>query len=175
MCKTRPSHIKWKSELWLTAANTEIGLCCMHAVHVPGGSRKQDALRLDVGDFFWGSECSICKTRMTNFVYSVSNTELVLTKTLVKNCFLLIDSTWYWEWLWVPLCTAPGVSEGTKMTPKDKELITQKQSTKIQEKYDERKKNAKIENPLEVQFHQDELPTCIASGPGQCDTAKVIC
>lgn len=88
MCKTRPSLIKWKSELRLTAANTEIGLCCMHAV-------QEIELRLDVGDFFWGSECSICKTRMTDFVYSVSTTELVLTKPLVKNCFILIDSTWY--------------------------------------------------------------------------------
>ena len=38
------------------------------------------------------------KTRIIDVVYNASNNELVRTKTLVKNCIVLIDATPYRSW-----------------------------------------------------------------------------
>lgn len=42
-------------------------------------------------------------------------------------------------------------------TPEEEEILNKKRSKKIQKKYDERKKNAKIANILEEQFQQGKL------------------
>nr|KAF6341153.1 EF-hand domain containing 1 [Myotis myotis] len=78
--------------------NTKIGPLRIHTVRVPGGNKKYLALRLDVGNFFWGSECCMRKTRIIDVVYNASNNKLVPTKTLVKNCIVLVDSTAYRQW-----------------------------------------------------------------------------
>lgn len=54
---------------------------------------KYRALRLDVGNFSWGSEGCARKTRIIDVVYNASNNELVRTKTLVKNAIVVIDAT----------------------------------------------------------------------------------
>lgn len=59
---------------------------------------KYSVFRLDVGNFFWGSKSSTCKIRIIDVVYNTSNNELVHTKALVKNCIMLIDSTWDGQW-----------------------------------------------------------------------------
>merc|ERR1712020_297695 len=46
---------------------------------------KKRALRLDSGNFSWGSESIAKKTRIIDTVYNPCNNELVRTKTLVKN------------------------------------------------------------------------------------------
>lgn len=38
------------------------------------------------------------KTRIIDVVYNASNNELVRTKTLVKNCIVLVDSTPFRQW-----------------------------------------------------------------------------
>ena len=60
--------------------------------------------------------------------------------------------------------------KGAKLTPEEEEILNKKRSKKIQKKYDERKKNAKISSLLE-QFQQGKLLACIASRPGQCGRA----
>uniref|UniRef100_A0A2K6DXX1 Small ribosomal subunit protein eS8 n=1 Tax=Macaca nemestrina TaxID=9545 RepID=A0A2K6DXX1_MACNE len=100
-------------------------------------------------------ECCTRKTRIIDVVYNASNNELVRTKTLVKNCIAL------------PL----GRKKGAKLTPEEEEILNKKRSKKIQKKYDERKKNAKISSLLEEQFQQGKLLACIASRPGQCGRA----
>ncbi|MBZ3880555.1 40S ribosomal protein S8 [Sciurus carolinensis] len=55
--KRKPYHKKQKYELGRPAANTKIGPR-IHTVGVRGGNKKYQALRLDVGNFSWGSECS---------------------------------------------------------------------------------------------------------------------
>ena len=105
--KRKPYHKKRKYELGRPAANTKIGPRRIHTVRVRGGNKKYRALRLDVGNFSWGSECCTRKTRIIDVVYNASNNELVRTKTLV-----LIDSTPYPTVVQVPLCTAPGPQEG---------------------------------------------------------------
>ena len=48
---------KTGGKLGCPAANTKIGPLRIHTVHVRGGNKKYRALRLDVGNFSWGSEC----------------------------------------------------------------------------------------------------------------------
>ncbi|XP_036018658.1 40S ribosomal protein S8-like [Mus musculus] len=169
--KRKPYHKKRKYELGRPAANTKIGPRRIHTVRVRGGNKKYRALRLDVGNFSWGSECCTRKTRIIDVVYNASNNELVRTKTLVKNCIVLIDSTPYRQW-YESHCALPlGRKKGAKLTPEEEEILNKKRSKKIQKKYDERKKNAKISSLLEEQFQQGKLLACIASRPGQCGRA----
>merc|ERR1712189_116560 len=87
----------------------------IHTVRVRGGNRKFRALRLDQGNFAWGSECCARKTRIIDVVYNASNNELVRTKTLVKNAIVVIDATPFRQWYeshYAPL----NRKKGTKMT-----------------------------------------------------------
>uniref|UniRef100_A0A8C2WM14 40S ribosomal protein S8 n=1 Tax=Cyclopterus lumpus TaxID=8103 RepID=A0A8C2WM14_CYCLU len=95
--KHKPYHKKRKYELGRPPSNTKIGPRRIHTVRVRGGNKKYRALRLDVGNFSWGSECCTRKTRIIDVVYNASNNELVRTKTLVKNCIVLIDSLPSWR------------------------------------------------------------------------------
>ncbi|XP_010132709.1 PREDICTED: 40S ribosomal protein S8, partial [Buceros rhinoceros silvestris] len=169
--KRKPYHKKRKYELGRPPANTKIGLRRIHTVRVRGGNKKYRALRLDVGNFSWGSECCTRKTRIIDVVYNASNNELVRTKTLVKNCIVLVDSTPYRQWYEAHYALPLGRKKGAKLTPEEEEILNKKRSKKIQKKYDERKKNAKIASILEEQFQQGKLLACIASRPGQCGRA----
>jgi len=70
-----------------------------HDVRCRGGARKFRALKLEQGNFSWGSEAVTRKTRILVVVYNASNNELVRTNTLVKNAIIQIDAspfrTWY--------------------------------------------------------------------------------
>merc|ERR1719442_231034 len=59
---------------------------------------KFRALRLDTGNFSWGSEVCTRKTRILDVVYNASNNELVRTKTLVKNAICQVDATPFRQW-----------------------------------------------------------------------------
>uniref|UniRef100_A0A2K5MYG0 40S ribosomal protein S8 n=1 Tax=Cercocebus atys TaxID=9531 RepID=A0A2K5MYG0_CERAT len=131
--KRKPYHKKRKYELGRPAANTKISPRRIHTVRLRGGNKKYRALRLDVGNFSWGSECCTRKTRILDV--------LVRTKTLVKNCIVLIDSTLYRQWYESHYALPLGRKKGKK--------------------YDERKKNAKISSLLEEQFQQGKLLACI--------------
>merc|ERR1712054_266903 len=67
-------------------------------VRCRGGNIKYRALRLEEGNFSWGSEAHTAKTRVLNVVYNASNNELVRTNTLVKNCIVQIDATPFRQW-----------------------------------------------------------------------------
>ncbi|KAL1772605.1 40S ribosomal protein S8 [Sigmodon hispidus] len=77
------------------------------------------------------------------------------------------EAKWYESHYALPL----GRKKGAKLNPEEEEILNKKQSKKIQKKYDERKKNAKISSLLEEQFQQGKLLACIASRPGQCGRA----
>jgi small subunit ribosomal protein S8e len=68
-------------------------------IRVRGGNSKFRALRLDTGNFSWGSESMTHKARILDVVYNSSNNELVRTQTLVKNAIIQVDAapfrTWY--------------------------------------------------------------------------------
>ncbi|KAL1773820.1 40S ribosomal protein S8 [Sigmodon hispidus] len=146
--KRKPYHKKRKYELGRPAADTKIGPRRIHTVRVRGGNKK-----------------------IIDVVYNASNNELVQTKTLVKNCIVLIDSAPYRQWYESHYALPLGRKKRGKLTPEEEEILNKKRSKKIQKKYDERKKNAKISSLLEGQFQQAKLLTCTASRPGQCGRA----
>merc|ERR1712094_136268 len=79
-------------------AMTKIGSKRVHTTRVRGGNTKFRAMRLDTGNFSWGSEVCTRKTRILDVVYNASNNELVRTKTLVKNAIVQIDATPFRQW-----------------------------------------------------------------------------
>ena len=89
---------KRKFELGRQAAMTKLGAKRVHSVRVRGGNVKFRAMRLDTGNFSWGSEALSRKTRIIDVVYNASNNELVRTKTLVKGAVVQIDATPFRQW-----------------------------------------------------------------------------
>lgn len=71
---------------------TKLGLKKINPVRARGGNIKYRALRLDHGNFSWGSEAIAKKVRIVGVVYNASNNELVRTNTLVKNAIVQIDA-----------------------------------------------------------------------------------
>lgn len=96
--KRKPIRMKRKFELGRPAAMTKIGTRRVRTVRVRGGNLKARALKLNHGNFSWGSEHCTRKARIIDVVYNASNNELVRTKTLVKNCIVLIDSAPFRQW-----------------------------------------------------------------------------
>jgi len=106
----------------------------IHQVRCRGGNIKYRALRLDSGNFSWGSESVTRKTRLLNVVFNASNNELVRTNTLVKNCILQIDATpfkqWFKQFYGVDI-SAKKISEGKEQA---KESAPKEGATKEEEK-----------------------------------------
>jgi small subunit ribosomal protein S8e len=67
-------------------------------VRVRGGNFKFRALRLDTGNYSWGSEAVTRKTRILDVVYNASNNELVRTQTLVKSAIVQVDAAPFRHW-----------------------------------------------------------------------------
>jgi len=114
--KKRPTggkrHIhrkKRKFELGRPPASTKLipGERRVRQVRTRGGNSKWRALRLDAGNFSWGSEATSRKVRILDVVYNATNNELVRTKTLVKGAIVTIDGTpfrnWYYKYYGVSL------------------------------------------------------------------------
>jgi small subunit ribosomal protein S8e len=59
---------------------------------------KWRALRLDTGNYSWGSEALTRKTRILDVVYNASNNELVRTQTLVKSAIVQVDAAPFKQW-----------------------------------------------------------------------------
>merc|ERR1711981_888371 len=70
---------KRKYELARPAAMTKLGEKRVHVVRCRGGNLKYRAMRLNEGNFAWGSENATRKTRILNVVYNATNNELVRT------------------------------------------------------------------------------------------------
>jgi small subunit ribosomal protein S8e len=70
----------------------------IRSVRVRGGHLKFRALRLNEGNFSWGSENVTRKVKIIDVKYNATNNELVRTKTLVKNSIVEIDATPFTEW-----------------------------------------------------------------------------
>merc|ERR1719389_670987 len=89
---------KRKFEMGRTPAMTKIGDRRIILVRGRGNNMKHRALRLDHGNFSWGSESQSRKTRIIDVVYNATNNELVRTKTIVKNCIVKIDANPFRQW-----------------------------------------------------------------------------
>ncbi|EIN11254.1 ribosomal protein S8e [Punctularia strigosozonata HHB-11173 SS5] len=158
---------KRKFELGRQAASTKLGPKRVHTVRVRGGNLKYRALRLESGNFAWGSEHVTKKTRIIGVVYNASNNELVRTNTLVKSAIIQVDATPFRQWYEAHY--AQPVSRKGKSTIETTE--EKKLSNHAQRKLDEKKKEAKIDPLLETQFGAGRLYAVISSRPGQSGRA----
>ena len=160
-----PVHKKKRQfEMGRQATMTKIGAKKVTQVRGRGGNMKQRALRIDAGNFSWGSESIAKKSRVIDVVYNATNNELVRTKTLVKNAIVKIDATpfrqWYLKHYDVEL-------NKKKVEESDKARATQKRSGHVKATLKHRGAERKIEQKLADQFNSNQLLACIASRPGQ--------
>merc|ERR1719217_1537038 len=154
---------KRKFEMGRQAAMTKLGGHRVRLVRGRGGNYKHRALRLDAGNFSWGSEAVTRKTRVLDVVYNATNNELVRTKTLVKNAIVQIDATpfrqWYLQHYDVEL-------NKKKLEETEKARAANKKSSHVKAKLKGRKPG-KLEQKISDQFNQNNLLACISSRPGQ--------
>merc|ERR1712126_317298 len=169
--KRAPIRNKRKFELARPAAMTKLGAHRIHPVRCRGGMIKKRALRLDSGNFAWGSESIAKKTRIIDTVYNACNNELVRTKTLVKNAIVVVDSTPFRQWYESHYATPLGRKKGAKLTEEEAAHINKKRSSKTALKFKERQKTAAVEQGLEDQFMTGRVLASISSRPGQCGRA----
>jgi len=165
--KRCPLRKKRKFEMARPAAMTKLGAQRIHTVRVRGGNKKFRALRLDQGNFSWGSEAISRKTRIIDVVYNACNNELVRTKTLVKNAIVVIDAAPFRQWFESHYALPLGRKKGVQQTEQEKVLAV-KRSRKAEKKYKERQKDGKVEQALQDQFMTGRVLASISSRPGQC-------
>ncbi|KAI9320044.1 40S ribosomal protein S8 [Dichotomocladium elegans] len=163
---------KRKFELGRPPANTKLGGKRVHAVRTRGGNTKFRGLRLEAGNYSWGSEGVTRKTRILTVVYNATNNELVRTNTLVKGAIVQIDATPFRQWY--ENHYALPIGKKKLVTSKAEEIaaaVAQK-SKSVQKKFEARKANAAVDPLLDDQFSAGRLYAVIASRPGQsgrCD------
>merc|ERR1712116_40609 len=163
--KRKPIRKKRKFEMARPAAMTKLGAQRIHTVRVRGGNKKYRALRLDQGNFSWGSEAITRKTRIIDVVYNAANNELVRTKTLVKNAIVVIYATPFRQWYEAHYALPLGHKKNTKLTEAEEALLNKKRSNKTEKKFKERQKEAKVEPVLEDEFASGRVLAAISSRP----------
>jgi len=166
---------KRKYEMGRPAAMTKIGHKRIRVVKCRGKNTKYRALRLDVGNFAWGSEGTTRKVRVMDVVYNASNNELVRTKTLVKNAIVQIDAHPLMQWYERHYGIKLGKVSAQPKVEKDKDGNEIKEATKsghVKAKIAHRAAAQKLDTLLADQFNNGRLLACISSRPGQtgrCD------
>merc|ERR1712150_26755 len=133
-------------------------------VRCMGGNLKFRALRLDSGNFSWGTEVCTRKTRVLDVSYNASNNELVRTKTLVKGAIVVIDASPFAQWY--------ESYYGVKLGKKGEEKADAELSKNRKKKFDKRSVTRTLEPALESQFLKGRLFAKLTSRPGQvgrCD------
>jgi len=169
---------KRKYELGRQAANTKLSSNkTVRRIRVRGGNVKWRALRLDTGNYSWGSEAITHKTRILDVVYNASNNELVRTQTLVKGAIVQVDvapfKQWYHQHYGVDIGRkkkaaakkdAPEEGEGTATEET-------KKSNHVVRKLEKRQQGRTLDPHIEEQFGSGRLLACISSRPGQCGRA----
>jgi small subunit ribosomal protein S8e len=144
-------------------------------IRVRGGNFKFRALRLDTGNFSWGSEAITRKARILDVVYNSSNNELVRTQTLVKNAIIQVDAAPFRQWYNQHYGVDIGKKKKAAVTKKDEEGEAgeeeKKKSNHLVRKIEKRQDGHKLDAHLEDQFSSGRLLACIASRPGQCGRA----
>ncbi|OUM63364.1 hypothetical protein PIROE2DRAFT_67406 [Piromyces sp. E2] len=154
---------KRKFEMGRQNSLTKLGTKKIHTIRVRGGNLKYRALRLDSGNFSWGSEAITRKTRIVAVVYNASDNDLVRTNTLVKNAIVQVDAAPFRQWFE----THYGVVLGKKKADEEETKV----SNKVQRKHESRKAQSKIESNIKDQFAAGRLYACISSRPGQSGRA----
>jgi len=166
----RASYRKKRSfEKGRQPAATRIGPKRIHLVRVRGGNQKYRALRLDSGNFSWGSEGISRKVRVIVVAYHPSNNELVRTNSLTRSAIVQIDAAPFRTWYEAHY----GTSLGRRRQAKDQQEPEKKKSAATEKKQATRlKEMGKVEQALERQFEAGRLYAVVSSRPGQsgrCD------
>ena len=164
---------KRKFESGRQAGNTKIGVKRVTEVRTRGGNKKFRALRLESGNYSWGSEVCTRKTRILDVVYNSTNNELVRTKTLVKNTVVQVDATPFRQWYEAHYGVEVGHKKkgGGKKKDGDAEADAKK-SSHVLRKLAQRQKGRSLESTLNDQFTSGRLLAVVSSRPGQsgrCD------
>jgi small subunit ribosomal protein S8e len=149
-------------------ASTRIGAKRIHLVRTRGGNRKFRALRLDSGNFSWGSEGVAKKTRVIVVAFHPSNNELVRTNTLTKSAVVQIDAAPFRQWyeshygqnLGRKRAQKAGAEVTTEADAKKSKSVERKLATRFAA-------SGKVEPALEKQFEAGRIFAVIASRPGQ--------
>ena len=158
-------------ELGRQPANTKLSSnVTVRQVRCRGGNIKHRALRLDTGNFSWGSEACTRKTRILDVVYNASNNELVRTKTLVKSAVVAVDAAPFRAWYAQHYGKKIGiqVKNGEMVEEED---IEAKRSKSVTMKLRNRNRNHAVAKAIDEQFATGRLLCIITSRPGQCGRA----
>jgi small subunit ribosomal protein S8e len=181
----RKIHRKRRAhEVGRLAGNTKLGARKVSAVRVRGGHHKVRALRLDTGNFAWGTEGVSARARILDVVYNATSNELVRTKTLVKNAIVVVDAAPFKQWY----AKHYGVSYDAKSkASKDDKSKKAKKATKEATKFSiekasaaqkrawaHRQKTLKIEKAVEDQLKLGRLVAKLSSRPGQSGRADGV-
>ena len=146
-------HKKRKYDMGRQMSMTKIGTKRVHSVRVRGGNTKFRAMRLDTGNFSWGSEVCTRKTRILDVVYNASNNELVRTKTLVKGAVVQIDATPMRQWYEAHYGVTVGKKAKKKAAEEDAPVEeAKKQSKSVQAKIAKRQEARVLDPNLNSQI-----------------------
>ncbi|KAL8697652.1 MAG: hypothetical protein Q9224_002202 [Gallowayella concinna] len=146
-------------------ANTRIGAKRIHLVRTRGGNQKYRALRLDSGNFSWGSEGIARKVRVISVTFHPSNNELVRTNTLTKSAVVQVDAAPFRQWYEAHYGQNLGRRRQQKQTAETEE---KKKSKGVEKKQAARyAEQGKVDPALERQFEAGRLYAVVASRPGQ--------
>merc|ERR1719408_708486 len=149
---------------------TKLGSKRVRTVRGRGANMKYRALRLDSGNYAWGSENCTKKVRILDVVYNATSNELVRTKTLLKNAIVQIDGQPFRQWYLKKYGVNLGLKKGKKEDA-SKEDAAEKRSNHVICKQKFRASKQKLDPALEEQFQSGRLLACIASRPGQSGRA----
>lgn len=134
-------------------------------VRTRGGNTKYRALRLDSGNFSWGSEGVARKVRVIVVSFHPSNNELVRTNTLTKSAVVQVDAAPFRQWYEAHYGQTLG---RRRQQQKGGDAEEKKKSKSVENKQQERSAaSGKIEPALEKQFEAGRLYAVVASRPGQ--------
>mmetsp|Transcript_7543 Transcript_7543/g.13113 ORF Transcript_7543/g.13113 Transcript_7543/m.13113 type:complete len:182 (+) Transcript_7543:2-547(+) len=153
-------------------AMTRLGNKRVRIVRCRGGNMKYRALRLDSGNYSWGSENCTKKVRLLDVVYNATSNELVRTKTLLKNTVVQIDAQPFKQWYLKKYGITLGIkTKGGAKKTEEKAEDQEKKSRHVVAKLAYRASKQKLDPAVEEQFQSGRLLACIASRPGQCGRA----
>merc|ERR1711997_1010651 len=155
---------KRKFEMGRVPTMTKLGARKTINVRGRGNNIKRRALRIDHGNFSWGSEACTAKTRVLDTVYNATNNELVRTKTLVKNTIVSIDATPFRQWY---LKKYDVELNKKKIEESNKARADTKRSGAVKRKIEAVQKDRTLEQKLADQFNSGRLYAAISSRPGQ--------
>ncbi|CAN1242374.1 40S ribosomal protein S8 [Linum perenne] len=148
----------YRYELGRQPANTKLSSNkTVRRVRVRGGNVKWRALRLDTGNFSWGSEAESRKARLLDVVDAAP--------------FKL----WYQQHYGVDIgrkkkttAAAAAKKEGEEAEAATEEA---KKSSHVTRKLEKRQQTRTLDAHIEEQFGGGRLLACISSRPGQCGRA----